>query len=437
MTNDFYNNLLKFDNLHSAWRHVRKSAQQSSNPDIRNAAEEFEEKSPTKLRSIQGRLSARTYKFPAAHGVLKDKKKREKKGKPPRPIVIGTLEGRVVQRAILQVLQPDEKHPLYALLGAIRHINESPYGIGGIPHPYGGVEVGMKYVLEDINNGDSHFFKSDIKAFFTKINHDAVADFVFAHTGDSEIQAIFKQGLEVELDNKEELGKYFDLFPNKGIGVPQGSSLSAFAGNVLLYEFDRMLNDGETRAYRYIDDVIILGKSNDAVQKARSAAIVWLKKKGMTLYDPAQSPDKAEMGKIDKGFTYLGCKIMPNQVSPCKPSMVNLTKKIDSEITSCKKFITETLEEDKPRKVETAYIQSLNRIDRIIYGWAKSFSFCNDRLPFINLDKEIDTKLRKYEEWYDDRRKSLPLLQRRRILGISCLQDVDSTYDEIDPLKKK
>ena len=431
MTTNFYDALKKYDNLHAAWRHVRKSAQQSSNSDIRNAAESFEEKSHTHLRSIQAKLSRRTYKFPPAKGVLKDKKKRAKQGKNPRPIVIGTLEGRIVQRAILQVLQPHKDSPLYQKLGAIRDVNESPYGIGGTPKPYGGVTVGVKAILNDMNDGFSIFFKSDIKAFFTKIHHEQVCRFIYEQTKGDEISNIFRDGLSVELGNKDDLAKYFELFPQDGVGVPQGSSLSAFSGNILLYEFDRMLNTQSTRTYRYIDDVIILGRDKASVDQARSLAIKWLKKKGMEFYPPVKGSDKAEEGKVENSFTYLGCKIMPNHVSPCKPSMMDLLKKIDSEIIGSKKFITKLLKDDNARKLETTYIQSLNRIDRIIYGWGKSFSFCSDRLPFKKLDKDIDKKLSDYNVWFEEKRKNLPLLQRRRILGISCLEDVESTFETL------
>lgn len=435
MTNDFYQALLKFDNLHSAWRHVRKSAQQSSNADIRNAAENYEEKCHTHLRSISSRLSARSYKFPSSKGVLKDKKKREKQGKAPRPIVIATLEGRVVQRAILQVLQPEQSNPLYSKLGKIKNVNESPYGIGGIPKPYGGVSVGINSILKDMNDGFKFFFKSDIRAFFTKINHKEVTDFIFTQTQDSEIQKIFEDGLNIELENKNDLAKYFSLFPQNGVGVPQGSSLSAFSGNVLLYELDNILNTEDIRSYRYIDDVIILGRNNDSVQKSRSLAINWLKNKGMSLYDPSQNTDKAEAGKTESSFTFLGCKLMPNQVAPSKASISNLIFKIESEIAFGKKSISNLLLKGTSRKTEIAYIQSLNRIDRIIYGWGKSFSFCNDRLPFKKIDQEIDQKLKDYEEWYFEKRQNLNCLQRRRLTGIACLQDIENNYTKIEAQK--
>jgi len=147
VTKDFYSELLKLDNLHRAWQHVRKSAIQSTKTEIAEAAKEFETKAHSEIRSIQGRLIAGTYKFPAAEGVLKDKKKRERAGKSPRPIVISTLEGRIVQRAILQVLQPEHDHPLYSKLGKLRDVNESRYGIGGIQSPVIAQGVGASAVM--------------------------------------------------------------------------------------------------------------------------------------------------------------------------------------------------------------------------------------------------------------------------------------------------
>ncbi len=432
MPNDFYRTLYTSENLHAAWRHVRKSAQQSKNRDIRNAAEEYEIQAHKRLKSIQSRLVAGTYKFPAAEGVLKDKKKRAKEGKDPRPIVVSTLEGRVVQRAILQTLQPKDDHPLYPKLGLIKAINESAYGIGGIPSPYGGVAVGIRYVLRDMNEGLHLFFKSDIQAFFTRIQHDAVINFVRAQTKDNKLAHIFAAGLNVELGNKEKLAEYFDLFPQDGVGVAQGSSLSAFAGNVLLYELDQELNSKGVRAYRYIDDLIIFGKDNTSVQQARSFAIQWLKKKGMSLYDPAKEPNKAEEGHIRNGFTYLGCRVTHNQVEPSASSRQNLLTKIKKEVSDAKINISSLAENPElKRRGESAYIQALARIDKIVYGWGKSFSFCNNRLPFQTLDRDSSKMIGEFEEWFLNKKKLLSAVQQRRAQGVTLLQDIESTYSEV------
>ncbi len=428
----FYNEFKSANNLYEAWRHVRKSASQSSNPDIRAAADDFENKAHTYLKSIQGRLVARSYKFPKSLGVLKDKKAREKQGKSPRPIVISTLEARIVQRAILQVLQPAKSSKLYNQIGKLKFVNESPYGIGGIPHPYGGVAVGIKSVLKDMNDGYKKFYKSDIQAFFTKIPHASIVTFIEKETKDAELAKIFGEGLKVELSNQAELADYFELFPKDGVGVPQGSSLSALAGNVLLLELDTKLNDGVTTAYRYIDDLIILGKTTEQVDKAKSLAIKWLKKQGMSLYEPKKGSDKAEAGDAKDSFTFLGCKLAPNQVEPAKKAKRSLLDKIEKEISNSKKSLSTFFDHPtKSRQTQQGYAQTLARIDKIIYGWGYSISFCNNRLPFKTLDADITKLLDSFEQWFTTKLKAVVAVQKRRGLGISLLQDIENTYSQI------
>lgn len=101
-----YESVRAESNLFSAWRHVKKSAQKSPRPEIRGEASEFENKHQTHLKRMGTQLRENRYAFSPVHGALKDKRAREKKGKDPRPIAIAKMEDRVLQRAILQVLQP-------------------------------------------------------------------------------------------------------------------------------------------------------------------------------------------------------------------------------------------------------------------------------------------------------------------------------------------
>ncbi len=407
--------------LQVAWHHVRKSALASNNPDIKSAAQEFEENCSTKLLSIQSRLLKGTYQFPRAQGILKDRHKREASGKDPRPIVIATVEARVVQRAILDVLQSPEDSPLHIHLGKICEVNSSPFSVGGIPN--GGVPVGIQKTLTALQDGYSFFFKSDIAGFFTKITHAPVADFVLEQTKDLRLAQLFTKALNVELANKERLGRYFDLFPHDGIGVAQGSSLSAFAGNVLLHNFDRQLNTPATRAYRYIDDVIIFGKTNEAVVTAKAAAKNALKPLGMHFYDPSKNPDKADQGHVRKGFVFLGCRIHDQRVTPDRNSIERALKKVDNEIFAAKAVIDRLITNNDARNCEFAFIQSLGRIDNSLRSWGKSYSFTTDRLPFKQMDGQIDAKLEHYKAWFEAKSKSFTAQQVRRALGIYLLTD--------------
>jgi RNA-directed DNA polymerase len=236
---------------------------------------------------------------------LKDRTKRERQGKLPRPIVIAEIQSRIVQRALLQCLQPDEDDHLSKSIGRIREINNSTVNFGGTPS--GGVPKAIHRVTSLIKDGYSIFYKSDIGSFFTKVPHDVVLGFLGGELQDEKFMRVFRDGLNIQLKNSDRLGEYLDLFPDNEYGVAQGSSLSAFAGNVFLHDVDMLFqNLPGVCLVRYIDDVALLGRSNDLVLQARSKLVKELRRKGLSLYDPAAAPDKASEGHIRNGFEYLG-----------------------------------------------------------------------------------------------------------------------------------
>ncbi len=301
---ELYKSVRSAANLHAAWRHVRRSAQSSKNDEIRGHASEFEHQHQRHIDRIASQLREGRFQFDDVEGVLKDKKKREKEGKDPRPLIVATITSRVVQRAILQVLQPrrvvdptdpNTKHipKVDERLGRLNSVNSSRYGVGGLMRPYGGVGPAIELVMEAMRSGADHYFQSDIKAFFTKIPTAAVVSTIRSETGDDSLADLFSEALKVNLANKEELLSYANLFPQNGEGVAQGSSLSAFAGNVLLYDLDHELNAMGVTAVRYIDDVFMLSNDPSALERAIQHATNTLTNLGFSLYKPAPGSSKA------------------------------------------------------------------------------------------------------------------------------------------------
>jgi len=368
-------------------------------------------------------MIGKTYKFPLATGVLKDRKARARLGKDPRPIVVANVESRVVQRAILQVLQVPAHHALYAGLGRIREINASPYSFGSVPD--GGVPKAMKAVRAAIQDGYVHAYKTDISDFFTQIPHRDVVAFVREQTNSEELAHFFEMGLRVELANKDELSRYYDLFPQNGVGVPQGSSLSAFAGNVLLDAFDIELNGRpNVRAFRYVDDLLILGRSNDDVQKAKGFAVGALRKLHMRPYDPAKNPDKAGEGHLRAGVEYLGFEVRISSIMPSKKAQLSIVERVKAEIDAAKRAIADGKFGEAPRFREAAYFQSLTKIDLILNGWANSYRISTDRLIFTRVDLGGDRIIKKYDRWMSAHLGRASPTQKRRMLGVSLIGDV-------------
>ena len=152
------------ENMFAAWRHVKRSALNSDNDKIRGKASEFEHQHQRHIKRIQTQLREDRFEFDSAEGVLKDKEARKAVNKAPRPIAIGTIKNRLVQRAILQVLQPrkvaDISNPNSKFsplsdprLGKLNEINISKFGVGGLMSPYGGVQPAIVLVMEAMKNG--------------------------------------------------------------------------------------------------------------------------------------------------------------------------------------------------------------------------------------------------------------------------------------------
>jgi RNA-directed DNA polymerase len=394
-------------NVFAAWRHVKRSALTSGNTEIKGQAAEFEHEHQKHLRRLITQLREGRFKFDPVMGVLKDKKKRLSQGKDPRPIAIATLQNRVVQRAILQVLQPrvllDPKDPdsrsntkIDDRLGKINDVNHSKYGVGGLMNPYGGVRPAIRSIREAIDGGAKYFYQSDIRSFFTKIPTATVVDFVRRETQDDALSDLFTAALEVHLANPEELEGYTQLFPKGGIGVAQGSSLSAFAGNVLLFDMDHTLNDMGVTAIRYIDDILMVSPNEADLEAAIRCAEKTLTGFGFGLYNATDGSGKADRGECANSITFLGCTIQPNRCVPSKQSVQNMRIAVTDALSTSKAAIKEALRKDSSLDARLSQSGTLDSLGKRLYGWQKAFAFCTDPQPFQQLDEFVVSQVADY-----------------------------------------
>jgi len=429
MSTSLYDSIRTDKNMFSAWRHVKRSASKSRNTKIQGQASEFEHQHQRYIKTIQAQLRERRFTFDQAEGVLKDKKQREAQGKSPRPIVVSSIKNRIVQRAILQILQPrkviDASNPnskyrprIDGRLGKLNKVNQSKFGIGGLMAPYGGVKPGIMLIMDAMNSGAAYYFQSDIKAFFTKIPTEHIVSLIQQEVQEEEVCQLFRDGLQVDLVNEDELASYAQIFPSNGIGVAQGSSLSAFAGNVLLYDLDHKLNEMGITAVRYIDDIFLLGASKNDLAIAVGYAKTELEKFEFSLYPPVKGSTKAAEGECRNSFTFLGCTLQPNRCVPSSLSVKKIEADVRDILSTSKKKIKEYIGGANKFDKRNARSAVLDKIGRKLFGWQKSFSFCTDALEFRNLDRRISEQILSYEQIVGRIIKNAPQDKKMIVLGI-------------------
>jgi len=236
-----------------------------------------------------------------------------------RPIVLAPVESRIVQRAILNVLLE---------VSALKPFVQTPYSFGGIrgdraqqndkaarSDSISAVPAAIKAVLDEVGDGARLVASADITSFFTRISKDAVTKIVAAAVNDDELVVLFREAIDVELSNMAQLRDKAVDFPIEDIGVAQGNSLSPLLGNIILADFDRVMNEGDCRCVRYIDDFIILAPTKKAASARLRKASELLNRLGMKL-----SPEKTSKGgtSIDHGFDFLGINLCPGAVRPAR-----------------------------------------------------------------------------------------------------------------------
>ncbi|WP_162789442.1 reverse transcriptase domain-containing protein [Altererythrobacter sp. ZODW24] len=407
----------KFKNLEDAWRVIQRNGRYSKSDEIRHDIEAFAENATSHLRSIQHRLSRDQFEFGKAKGV--PIKKLDAQGRPTgkiRPIVISPLESRIVQRAVLNVL-----NDVPQLQGYIK----TPYSFGGLRKDakpqspqdlnLSAVPAAISSILSEIGNGARWVACADISAFFTKISKASVLNIVKSGlNGDTEFFELTKKAVSVELSNLTEMRNFADDFPIEDMGVAQGNSLSPLLGNITLAAFDAEMNIGDCACIRYIDDFIILGPTAKAVNARLRKAASLLNALGMDL-SPEKSSKKAQ--EVEKGFEFLGIEIAAGLIRPAAKSRSRFLSKVTSSLRESERAILGLKHGNRITK-SLSVIQTLKRIDGIVDGWGKHYWFCNDGKTFRDLDISIRKYIESYLSTYHNIKQSLKEEQKHLPLGI-------------------
>lgn len=154
--------------LHGAWRRVKENGLASLSAETRDAIKALDADAHRGLRRIEDQLRKDRFVFAPQTGVAK-----QRPGKKPRPIVVAAVENRIVQRAILDVLQEQP---------TICEVLNTPTSFGGIRNQ--GVGDAIAHVCKAIGGGSAYFVRSDIQGFFERIPRGHVTELLRASFDD-------------------------------------------------------------------------------------------------------------------------------------------------------------------------------------------------------------------------------------------------------------
>ncbi|WP_241077704.1 reverse transcriptase domain-containing protein [Phytopseudomonas seleniipraecipitans] len=384
----------------------------SSSDEIKREAEDFESRLPDALVDIQRALSKQTFMFLQQTGIAQKKSN----GK-SRPLVLAPIPNRIVQRALLDVLQRRVRF--------IKRVLGTPTSYGGIPEKR--VAMAIADARKAMLAGARCHIRSDIPAFFTKINKDRAIELLRPHISCAATLRLFEQAIKTDLANIDELSRrgLDAIFPIGIEGVAQGSPLSPLLANIYLADFDQAMNSHGVTCLRYIDDFLLLGRSLSDVDKAFNRSLKELGKIGLDAYDPRTDKAKASRGTTDTGFDFLGCNVSPGLVQPSEATRKRFKIKLDAEFATASHALRYNAKH-RDGDGKYSYSSALYRIDRIILGWGKAFTFCNSSQAMKALDDFVSKKLMALETEKNAILAKSDSEARRRVLGVRLLTDVAS-----------
>lgn len=400
------------DALYKAWLTIRSNGLASSSFDTRSAVETFDQATSKNIRAMCRLLHKDEFKFDPQTGVTKKKASGSVRG-----IVMASVRNRVVERSLLNTLQ--------SRVPFVRQVIERPTSVGGVPDR--SVPHGLKLIRDAFNEGNLFFARSDIRGFFDNVPRLSVIDKLIPHLEDAKLISLLKQATAVTLANEKFLKEDRKAFPTDEQGVAQGSPLSPLFGNLLLDEFDNELNRRGITCVRFIDDFILLGAKESHVRLAFEAARTLLLKYKLECHDPYSGkvePDKGSRGHAANGFVFLGYDIRPGLFQPSEKSRKKFLLAINTQLGIGRRSIVSVRRSKNSWDAEQRYAQTLVGVDRVIRGWGNAFAYSNAHGLFCDIDRQIDSKLDAFRNWFRRQSENADPKERRRIGGVGLLEDV-------------
>ena len=271
-----------------------------------------------------------------------------------RPLGIPTVRDRVVQTALVHVLEP--------ILDATFHERSYGFRHGRSCH------AALCCVEELLAAGYVYVVDADLKSYFDTIPKDRLLEIIRQKVSDRRVLGLVKQFLDQGI--LEELRTW-----TPESGVPQGAVLSPVLANAYLNPLDYLLAEQGFELVRYADDFVILCRTREEAESALDAVRQWVIRMGLTLH-----PEKTQIVDArEKCFSFLGYTFRGQLRFPRAKSL--------------RKFV-DRLRELTPRKSGASLETIIQRLNRSVRGWFNYFRHCQWSI-FRDYDGLIRRRLRR------------------------------------------
>ena len=273
-----------------------------------------------------------------------------------RMLGIPTVLDRLIQQALLQVLQPQFEP----------EFSEHSYGFRPGRNAWQAVQRAQDYMQE----GRRWVVDLDLEKFFDRVNHDILMSRLARKVKDGRVLKLLRRYLEAGMMSE-------GVVSARTEGTPQGGPLSPLLSNVLLTDLDRELERRGHRFCRYADDCNIYVRSAAAGQGAMVAITDYLERQLKLRVNREKSAVARPWSRKFLGYSVTWHKQVRLKIA-------------DSSLTRLKDKVREIVLGNASRNLGVT-IAALNPVLR---GWISYFRLTQVKGVLEELDCWIRRKLR-------------------------------------------
>lgn len=268
-----YNKIIDLQKLNIAWSHVRKNHPACGADNI--SYEEFESNRKEELYRLHTELKNHKYES------LPVKEVTIYKGEKARNIALFSMRDKVIQQSLA-----DELSRIY----------DSRFSTSTYAYRPGRSALSAINLIEEAVKTYDWVLKLDIVKFFDNINQIQLISFLEQNIKEKDVIELVNHVIKAKLMNT----KTGELSV-KEKGVFQGSGIAPLLSNIYLMQFDKVMEEKSDFYVRYSDDILILGKEKEQLQRVSAIAEDMLNQLDLQI-----QPEKVLLGNVGDGFAYLG-----------------------------------------------------------------------------------------------------------------------------------